>query len=150
MRSSGNISFTHWVKIRTRKPFITSLTNAPKPYFSIGENDQLILNPIQDLDVAQPTEIALKAWHEAHPPAIRSYSAALLGRYINRLLNSGKLDPDVIAAISELNSLIIRDLVQFAEQQQHPLLIVLFSDLLEDRTNPWREAFLVETLRTYP
>ncbi len=119
---------------------ILTVRDAPKPFFILDQG-QLRLE-----GVPLPSDVA--AWHQEHPPEIKSYLGAWLRRRLQLGMGPGAETeiPYRQAEKKRLNSKILEAAVREAADHDLPLVVVLFYPHWELQIEGWRERYLKSEL----
>ena len=130
------------------RSMISVRSGAPKPHFTLGENDALVLHGIEGIPLNTTPADWLRQWHEDHPPIIPSYAWAFLAKQIKTFGSGGDwLATEVDRGeIEALNGRLITEMSHIAQTREVPIHFVLFYTRRELDTTYWRETFLLEHL----
>lgn len=111
-----------------------------KPFFAI-EDGQLKLRGV-------PVRTDVDQWVAENPPAISSYGWALISRRVKLLHAGNALEiNDRREDKRELNSLILRQMIEENRVRDEKLLFVLFYNREEMAYEGWREKFMKEQMK---
>lgn len=114
---------------------VLSVRSAKKPHFDIGPDGELVLRGV-------PIEKNQQAFFEEHAPSPASYLLAMLMRRLQ--ISTAAADRTRMKRM--INEKIIQTIKDACEQENTPLLYVLFYDKSDLQKTRWEERFMKQTL----
>ena len=132
------------------RSMVSLRSGAPKPYFTLGEDDSLVLHGIDGIPINTTPADWLQNWHDENPPRIPSYAWAFLSKQLDTFRTGGDwLDTTLVKdEIEALNGHLISEMVNTAQKENIPIQFVIFYTRRELDSTYWRETFLLEHIES--